>query len=65
VTVAGEVAAVVLTVTDAVTVTVADVVVVRPFASTTVKVTAYVPGSTYEWLTEAPFAVVPSPNSQL
>ena len=39
VTVTGEVEAVVEAATDTVTVTVADVVVVKPFASTTVKVT--------------------------
>ena len=38
-TVTGEVAVVVVSGTDAVTVIVADVVVVRPFASTTVRVT--------------------------
>ena len=47
------------------TVIVTDVVVVCPFASVTVKVTVYVPGSRYEWLTPDPLPVVPSPKSQL
>lgn len=49
----------------ALTVSVSDAVAVRPFASVTVNVTVYVPGSVYEWVTVAPVPVVPSPKSQL